>query len=266
MAEISPFPDEEGVQLERDNDTVRDLVIAALLLLSSRSPETIRSRYSNGTFPDLIKELIAEFKTNLDLTLPTLVGTANYGSRLVVDRLTTYKGSDIEVLVDEVDYILAENIEFILSSTQASIDEVQLEEPETVNVVLPFIIGLNANQAKKLINYSKASDGKSPASVVERTLSRMRDEALSYRATLISVSVTEDVLEQGKLIAANKIQIEDNVVLFKTWNTSFINSCQVCIGLHGESVPINSPFSYGIYRPKAHSNCACALTITEGES
>lgn len=264
MAERSPFPDEEGVRLDEDEKVVEALVLAALLKLTSRSPSTVRRAYSNGTLPDLLQQLINQFKVDLDSALPTLLSTANYGSRLTVDRLDAYSGNDITITLQDIDYILEEHINNILNSTNTSIETVQLEESETASNVLPFIIGLNSNQAKKLINYFKAINGKRKLDDIERTLSRMRDEALTYRASLISVSLTEDVLEEGKLIAANLIQSGLNSTLYKTWNCSFINSCQVCIGLHGETVPINSAFSTGLYRPKAHSNCHCALTISEG--
>jgi hypothetical protein len=266
MAEISPFPDEEGLRLEEDNSKVEEIIAAALLLFTSRSPSTIRKQYASGTLPDLIVKLIDEFKVNLDTTANTLLGTANYGARLVVDRLDSYSGDDVKVMIGDIDDILSEHIDYIVNSTRTSIIDVQLEEIETTISVLPFIIGLNANQSKKLINYYKASEGKRQLATIERTLSRMRDEALSYRAKLISVSLTEDVLEQGKIVAARKIQEATNLTLYKTWNTSFINSCAVCVGLNGETVPIDRPFSTGIFRPKAHSNCACALTITEGDT
>ncbi len=265
MAERSPFPDEEGVRLEEDERVVEAIVLAALFKLTSRSPTSVRRAYANGTLPDLIQQLISQFKVNLDSTLPVLVATANYGSRVTVDRLESYLGGDITVTPEDIDYILERNITDILNSTNTSIELVQLEDSETASNVLPFVIGLNANQAKKLINYFKATQGKQKLENIERTLSRMRDEALTYRASLISVSLTEDVLEEGKLVAANQIQSGLSNTLNKTWNCSFINSCQVCIGLHGETVPINSAFSNGLFRPKAHPHCHCALTISERE-
>jgi len=263
MAERSPFPDEEGVRLEEDEETVEALVLLALLKLTSRTPTSIRRDYSNGTLSERIQQLINQFKTGLDSTLPTLISTANYGSRLTVDRLSSYSGNDINTTAQDIDYILEQNINEILNSTNTAIEMAQLEESDVTTTVLPFVIGLNSNQAKKLINYTKANQGRRKLEDIERTLSKMRDEALTYRASLISTSVVEDVLEEGKLIAANQIQLGSSVTLFKTWNCSFINSCQVCIGLHGESVPINSAFSTGIFRPKAHPHCHCALTIDE---
>lgn len=265
MAEQSPFPDEEGVQLQEDSEAVEEIVLAALLRLTSDSPASVRRAYANGTLPDKIRDMINRFRVGLDSTLPTLVGTANYGSRLVVDRMPTYSGGDIIVTDQDIDYILENNIAEILNSTNTSITAAQLEEPSVSNTVLPYVIGLNSNQAKKLINYTKAVQGKRSLEDIENTLSRMRDEALTYRASLISVSLTEDVLEEGKLVAANQIQLASNEELYKTWVCSFINSCQTCIGLHGETVPINAPFSNGLFRPKAHPHCGCALTISEGE-
>ena len=263
MAERSPFPDEEGVQLERDESVVEEIILAALLTLTSRQPQTIRRAYSNGTFPDLLRDMLIQFRVDIDRSIPTLLSTSNYGSRLVTDRLSTYKGADIIITDQDIDYIIAQNIEFILDSTNSAIITAQLEEPETLNLILPFIIGLNANQAKKLINYYNGSKAIQRVETIERTLSRMRDEALSYRAKLISVSLVEDVLEEGKIIAGNQIQLGTSKTVMKTWVCSFINSCQVCIGLHGETVPVNAPFSTGILRPKAHPNCHCALTISE---
>lgn len=265
MAERSPFPDEEGARLEEDERLVEEIVLAALLLLTSYSPSYVRRAYANGTLPALIQEQLIKFQTELDKSITILTSTANYGGRVMIDRLASYAGSDINITSEDIDYILANHVNNILNSTNTAIEEAQLEEQETLVAVLPFIIGLNANQARKLINYYKASQAVRSLESIEITLSRMRDEALTYRASLISVSLTEDVLEEGKLIAANRIQTTMTETLYKTWNCSFINSCQVCISAHGESVPINSVFSNGLYRPKAHPHCRCALTIKEGE-
>lgn len=263
MAERSPFPDEEGVKLEEDESKAKEVILAALLLLTSRSPSTIRKAYANNTLPDLLTNMINQYKVDMDSLIPILISTANYGSRLVADRLSTYQGDDVIIQSDDIDAVLGEHIEFIINSTNNSIKQAQVEDESVAMIVLPFLIGLNANQSKKLINYYKAAKDKQAIEQIEKTLSSMRDEALSYRAEMIAASVVEDVLEEGKLIAARTIQLSTTNAIMKTWNCSFINSCQVCIGLHGERVPVGTPFSTGLYRPKAHSHCHCALTIEE---
>ena len=147
MAEVSPFPSEEGVRLEEDEGVVKGVILAALLRLTSYSPSSIRRAYSNNTLPELLQNLTNQLRVDLDSTLPTLTSTANYGSRLVVDRLSSYKGGDINITTDDIDNVLAEHIEYIINSTERSINTVQTEPDDVITTVLPFIIGLNANQS-----------------------------------------------------------------------------------------------------------------------
>lgn len=262
MAESSPFPDQEGEELKRSTSSLEEVVIAALLFLTSTSPEIIRRHILNNTLSDYVTDVLDRFDTNLRKTLPTLLSTSQYGFNRALSELDL----PLEGVVNEDDLIelLDEHLRYIANSTESAVSQVTIEDEEAQLVLLPYVIGLNANQSRKLVNYYNASQGKRELAAIEATLSRMRDEALSYRANLIAVSLAEDALEQGKLVAAGRIQSGVSYPILKTWNCSFINSCQVCIGLHGETVLFDAPFSNGMYRPKAHSNCSCALTISRG--
>lgn len=76
-----------------------------------------------------------------------------------------------------------------------------------------------------------------------------------WRALTIARTETIRAFNGGMWLAYQ----EGGVVVTKRWIDGQAGACEICIGLHGEEVPLNKNFSIGVMFPPAHPRCRCAV-------
>lgn len=77
-----------------------------------------------------------------------------------------------------------------------------------------------------------------------------------YRAQMISRTETITASNQGALEAFR----QSGVVEKKTWYAALDErTCEICMGMHEETVKLDENFSYGVSTPSAHPSCRCTI-------
>jgi HK97 family phage portal protein len=116
------------------------------------------------------------------------------------------------------------------------------------------VVGLTAPQAASLTTAYQAGE-------VDTKLDSDAAAQRQQRADAIGGNETHHAVHAGAVAAWATAQAQTGQKLTKTWETlDDERTCEDCIGLDGETVPVDEPFSNGEDNPPDHSLCRCGIS------
>lgn len=159
---------------------------------------------------------------------------------------------------------------------QQSIQNVLLDQlsPTQAAAEIAENVGLTQRQAKAVENFrAKATrrliptpqaDTRQARAAVEREVNAYRARSLSRRGELIARHEMQNAIQTGER-QLWEVAVQQGEVLreevYKTWFTSG-DPCEICIPLHGQTVPMNESFGEFEAPPDPHVGCNCYLEWT----
>lgn len=190
-----------------------------------------RLKSSHAAAKEAHKETKTETKENYNL-----LNDGSFGYDTFTDIITEYKEISNKTIGNKFDEYNQKRIPMIVK-----VETNSLFNNSRINIIKLLIPIFNA-----LIKQTKADDDD------------LDDDDEDELDDIDSLADSEQISE-----AREKHHAVVIALISKTWDCQFDNSCDECKSLHGETVPINEPFSNGADFPgdNIHPNCNCDLII-----
>lgn len=125
-------------------------------------------------------------------------------------------------------------------------------------------IGVNKRQAISLRRYTEAAHAELPEAIANRRIERFTQKLIGARATMIARTELLRASNQGELEGWRQLQ-DEGIFETETVKIAMIaydeRTCDECLELDGEEVPLKEAFSNGVDAPPFHPECRCTIYV-----
>lgn len=250
---------DESLAVVRDDKTLSDLrtlIIAELYYRLAIEGQDKALRLFDEFNPSSIPSILdLDKRERINLALQTAIGAVSL--KLSVGEVPTgFLNSEIEVWVAEMSALLTKyGLTKIIPDADGASDY-----PEQLRNLLVLFGEQTVEESIKSLN-KILSETENQISLKDSILLFINN--YNYREERWATSEQHRAEELGDLLAAEEVGELLELVPMKTWhiNPASPDVCIDCIGMDGQTVRADEPFSNGDMVPHYHPHCYCTMTI-----